>query len=173
MLEKCNNTLWKDVIIAFKKSYENVWSSDNDNYNKMPIWYNNKICYYFNKEWFTKGPICVSDFFISESFITHEYLQNTIGIKCNFLEYANIENKIIKLNIFFNKYNNTQSILRTMLIIINSGGKGCQKIYNVIQKKTNNITIELKNKWEHILKEEFSSENIQKALITQKSPNCI
>ena len=27
-------------------------------------------------------------FFISESFITHEYLQNTIGVKCNFLDHA-------------------------------------------------------------------------------------
>ena len=48
------------------------------------------------------------------------------------------------------------------------------KIYNIIQQKTDNITSELKNEWEHILSEEVSLEDIQKAfLITQKSPNCI
>ena len=48
------------------------------------------------------------------------------------------------------------------------------KIYNIIQKKTDNITSELKNEWEHILNEEVSLEDIQKAfLITQTSPNCV
>ena len=79
----------------------------------------------------------------------------------------------IKLNIFFNKYNNTQPISPTMLNVIYLGGKGCQKMYNIIHKKTN-ITNEPKNKWEHILNEEVPLEDIQKAfLITQRSPNCI
>ena len=74
-------------------------------HNTMPIWHNTRICAYFNKEWFNKGIKFVNDLFTDGSFVTIAYLQNTIGVKCNFLEYANIKSRIIKHNI-----NNVQPI---------------------------------------------------------------
>ena len=104
MLQTCNNIFWKD---AFKTFYDKVWFSDCANYSTMPIWYNAMICNYFNNEWFTKGLVFVSDFFINKSFVNHDYLQDKIGIKFNFLDFANIKNELSKLNIFFNKSSKT------------------------------------------------------------------
>ena len=33
----------------------------------------------------------MNDLFIDGSYVTIAYLQNTIGVKCNLLEYANIK----------------------------------------------------------------------------------
>ena len=103
----------------------------------MPIWFNTMICDYFNKEWLTKGLIFVNDFFIDESFVTLEYLRNVIGVKCNFLEYKIIKNKISNLKIILNNNNSARPVFPNILNIIQLGGKGCQKYiyYKVIQKK--------------------------------------
>ena len=70
-----------------------MWCAENAIHNTMPIWYNTKICTYFNKEWFNKGIKFVSDLFIEENFVTLEYLQKILGVKCYFLEHVNIKSK--------------------------------------------------------------------------------
>ena len=66
-------------------------------HNTMPIWYNTKICTYFNKEWFNKGIKFVSDLFFEKKFVTLEYFHKILGVKCNFLEYANIKIENIEI----------------------------------------------------------------------------
>ena len=139
----------------------------------MPIWYNTKICTYFNKEWFNKGIKFVSDLFIEENFVTLEYLQKILGVKCNFLEHANIKSKILKLRVKHSN-GNFLPMLPEVLRIIQINGKGCQDIYNIIQNKSDNIIPTLKEKWETILNEDVCEDDIQNAFkVTQKSPKCV
>ena len=139
----------------------------------MPIWHNTRICTYFNKEWFNKGIKFVNDLFIDESFVTVEYLQNIIGVKCNFLEHANIKSKIMKLRVKLN-INNVRPILPDILKIIQMSGKGCQTIYTIIQTKSDNNILTLKEKWEQMLNDDILEDDIQNAFkITQKSPKFV
>ena len=117
----------------------------------MPIWYNTRVCSYFNKDWFNKGIKFVKDLFIEDQFITIEYLQDTLEVKCNFLDYAHIKSKIMKLRLNLN-INKVQPILPYILKIIQMNGKGCQPIYSIIQPKATNIIPNLREKWEIMLK---------------------
>ena len=65
---KCNNTFWKDLLEAYKTLYAKIWSNENTHYKEMPIWYNTKICSYFNKEWFVNGISIVDNLFMNENF---------------------------------------------------------------------------------------------------------
>ena len=134
----------------------------------MPIWHNTRICTYFNKEWFNKGIKFVNDLFIDESFVTIAYLQNTIGFKCIFLDYANIKSRIMKLRVKLNIIK-VRPILPDILKVIQMSGKGCQTIYTICQTMSDNIVLTLKEKWEQILNDDISEDDIQNAFkITKK-----
>ena len=173
LIQSCTNAFWKDVIVAFQSLYNNIWSAENAIHNTMPIWHNTRICAYFNKEWFYKGIKFVNDLFTDGSFVTLAYLQNTMGVKCNFLEYANIKSRIMKLRVK-HKINNVQPILPYILKVIQLSGKGCRTIYTIIQNKSDNIILTLKEKWEQMLNDDISEDDIQNAFkITQKFPKCV
>ena len=171
--QSCTNIFWKDVISAFKTLYNEVWLTENAIHNTMPIWYNTRVCSYFNKEWFNKGIKFVKDLFIEDQFITIEYLQDTLEVKCNFLDYAHIKSKIMKLRLNLN-INKVQPILPYILKIIQMNGKGCQPIYSIIQPKATNIIPNLREKWEIMLNDDISEDDIHNAFkITQKLPKCV
>ena len=173
LVKTCTNEFWKDVILSFQALYTNMWGAENVIHNTMPIWFNTKISTYFNKEWFEKGIIFVNDLFIEGNFVTVEYLQNTIGVKCNFLGHANIKAKVMKLNGKVNTIN-LRPLLPDVLKIVQINGNGCQNIYNFIHKKSDNIITSLKEKWEQLLNDEVSEKEIQNAFtITQKTPKCV
>ena len=173
LLRSCTNPFWKDVIIAFKSLYNEVWLTENAIHNTMPIWYNTKVCTYFNKEWFNKGIKFVKDLFIEEKFVTIEYLQDTLGVKCNFLDYENIKSKILNSRLKFN-IDKVQPILPYILKIIQMKGKGYQSIYSIIQPRANNIISNLREKWEQMLNDDISEDDIRNAFnITQKFPKCV
>ena len=90
-----------------------------------------------------------------------------------FLEYANIKAKILKLRVTPTN-DNDRPILPSILNVVQMGGKGCQNIYNSIQKKSDNTIQNLNNKWECMLNEDISVEDIQKGFkITQTLPNWV
>ena len=173
LLKTCTNQFWRDVILSYQSLYNSMWGAKNVIHNTMPIWFNTKICTYFNKEWFEKGIMFVNDLFVEGKFVTIEYLRNIIGVKCNFLGHAIIKSKVMNLNVKVNTIN-FLPILPEVLRIIQMNGNGCQNIYSIIQKKSDNIITTLKEKWEQLLNDEVSEEDIQNAFkITQKSPKCV
>ena len=70
----------------------------------------------------------MNDLFIDGNFVTIAYLKNTIEVKCNFLEYANIKLRITKLRVK-HCINNVQPSLPYILKVIQLNGRGCQTIY--------------------------------------------
>ena len=106
----------------------------------------------------------MNNFFLDESFVTVEYLQNIIGVKCNLLEHANIKSKIMKLRVKLN-INNVPPILPDKLKIIQMSGKGCQTIYTTIQTKSDNIILTLKEKWEQMLNDDIFEDDIFRTLL--------
>ena len=48
--QKCTNQFWNDVIASCKLLYECIWATGNINSRDMPIWYNQNVCTYFNRE---------------------------------------------------------------------------------------------------------------------------
>ena len=58
----------------------------------MPIWYNNNICNYFNKDRFDKGIIYVNDLFINDTSISLDNLQG-LRDKMQFFGIRNIKTK--------------------------------------------------------------------------------
>ena len=65
----------------------------------MLIWYNSNVCTYSNRDWFEKGVIYVNDLFVNDTFMSLENLQGLKGLRCIFLEYETLKQKILHLNI--------------------------------------------------------------------------
>ena len=83
-------------------------------------------------------------------------------------------NQILRLHISFKKHINIRPFLPIMLEIINPNGKGFRNIYKIIHQKSENIVTELTSKWEKVLNEYISIEEVTSAfLITHKTPNCV
>ena len=132
----------------------------------MPIWYSTKICSYFNKEWFVNGISIVDDLFINGNFVTLDYLHNVKGVKCNFLEYESIRLKIANLHIPPNAYIRIPPRLPLMLRKISLGGKGCNRIYQIILQTSHNVILQLKRKWETLMNEEVNIRDIETGFST-------
>ena len=80
---------------------------------------------------------------------------------------------IMKLHVK-HSINKVQSILPYILKVIQLSGKGCQTIYTIIQTKSDNIILTLKEKWEQMLNDDISEDDTQNAFkITQKFPKCV
>ena len=112
---RCNNILWKDVISSCKVLYDSIWLTKYTNFKDMSIWYNSRVCNYFNREWFEKGFLFIKDLFINEKLVSLENICNFKGLKCNFLEYEFVKKKIALLNILVYRYTRT---LLTILIML-------------------------------------------------------
>ena len=95
---------WRDVILACKIFYNSIWQTTERNIKEMPIWYNNRVCNYFNKKWFDNGIIFLNDLFNGENMVSLHYLRSIKGLKCNFLEYEIIRKKIADIVIAVNDY---------------------------------------------------------------------
>ena len=87
----------------------------------MPLWHNTKLCNYFNKDWFSKGIICVNDLLCNSDFISLENLRQTKNVKCNFLEYETIKQKIQRIHTNHHKERAAGPILPIMQDKINLG----------------------------------------------------
>ena len=92
-----------------------------------------------------------------------EYLHNTKGLKCNFLEYKTIRRKLADMGIpEYNFYRERPSI-HIMLEKISLGGKGCNRIYKSMQRNSDNVIRDAMQKWETILNVEISLQELTKS----------
>ena len=140
----------------------------------MPLWYNTKLYNYFNKDWFNKGITCVNDLLCNGNFISIENLRQSRNVKCNFLEYESIKQKIQNIHTFRHKERVVGPILPIMLDKINLSVKGCNQIYRIIQTNSEHVINEVKEKWENILNDDISIEEVKFAFkISQKLPKCV
>ena len=146
------------------------------NTKEMIIWYNNNICNYFNKDWFDKSIICVNDLFINDTFISLDNLRGLKGIKCNFLEYETLKQKISLFNIPLDIYSKNGPTLPVMLEKISLCGKGCTKIYKILQTTSYSVLLSVQDtgRWESMLNEEVSIKEISKGFyIVHKISKCV
>ena len=61
-----------------------------------------------------------------------------------------------------------------MLDKINLSVKGCNQVYRIIQRNSEQVINEVKEKWENILNDDISTEDIKFAFkISQKLPKCV
>ena len=172
--KKCNNDFWKDVIEACRSLYDKIWLLHSSDRSLMPLWYNTKLCNYFNKDWYNKGITCVYDLFCNGSFISIENLRQSRNVKCNFLEYESIKQKIQIIHTSRHKERVVGPTLPIMLDKINLSGKGCSHIYRIIQTNSEQVINEVKERWETILNDNISTEDIKFAFkISQKLPKCV
>ena len=89
----------------------------------MPLWQNSKLCNYFNKDWFSKGIICVNDLLCNGNFISLENLRQCENV--NFLEYGTMKQEIQSIHTNHPKERTVGLILPIMLDNINLSGKAC------------------------------------------------
>ena len=172
--KECTNNFWKDVIDACRSLYDNIWLLHSPDRSAMPQWYNTKLCNYFNKDWYNKGITCVNDLLCNGNFISIENLCQRRNVKCYFLEYESIKHKIQIIHTFRHKVRVVGPILPIMLDKINLSVKGCNQIYRIIQKNSEQVINEVKEKWENILNDNISTEDIKSAFkISQKLPICV
>ena len=94
----------------------------------MPIWYNQNVCTYSNREWFENGMIYVSDLFEKGNFMSLEQFRAR-GLRCNFLEHESLRRKIMQLDIQMDIRPKIGPLLPVLLDTISLGGKGCSMIY--------------------------------------------
>ena len=140
----------------------------------MPIWFNPKVCNYFNKEWCEKGLLFIKDLFVDRKVIYLNYITHTLGLKCNFLEYESLKRKINILNISVNEYDYIYPELPVTLEKIGVGEKRCGRIYNILQQKSENILDKVTRNWEAMLNEEICRNEVQKGFqIIYKIPKCV
>ena len=95
-------------------------------------------------------------------------------MKCNFLEYESIKHKIQIIHTFRHKVRVVGPILPIMLDKINLSVKGCNQVYRIIQRISEQVINEVKEKWENILNDDISTEDMKFAFkISQKLPKCV
>ena len=86
----------------------------------------------------------------------------------------NLSQQIANLHIPPNAYISIQPRLPMMLRKVSLGGKGCNRIYQTILQTSHNIILQLKLKWESLLKEKVSTHEIETAFSTMhKIPKCV
>ena len=174
MFKECTNDFWKDVISACRSLYDNKWYVHSLDRYTMPLWHNTKLCNYFNKGWFSKGIIYVNDLLSNGDFISLENLRQGKNVKCNFLECETIKQKIQSIHTNPQKERTVGLILPIMLDKINLSGKGCNKIYRIMQMNSVQVINESRDKLEKILNEDISMEDVKFAFrISQKLPKCV
>ena len=170
--ENCTNQFWKDVIASCKLLYQCIWATGNINSKDMPIWYNQNVCTYFNREWFEHGIICVGDLFENSTLMSLEQLRDR-GLRCNFLEHEFLRRKIIQLDMQLDPIPEIGPSLPVLLNAITLGGKGCSMIYKKLDITSYSVLLNVQDKWELILNEDVSLIEISRSFINiQKIPKC-
>ena len=81
-----------------------------------------------------KGIIYFKDIFINVSFMSLEYLPELKDVKCNFLKYESIKQRVHEVYIHIMIGENIGANLPIALDNIALNWKGCNRIYRTIQK---------------------------------------
>ena len=138
----------------------------------MPIWYNQNVCTYFNREWFEQGIICIGDVFENSTFMSLEQFRDS-GLKCNFLEHEILRRKIIQLDVQIDPIPKIGPSLPVLLSAITLRGKGCSMIYKKLDIASHSVLLNVQDRWELILNEDVSILEISRSFINiQKIPKC-
>ena len=87
-------------------------------------------------------------------------MRQSKNVNCNFLEYGTIKHKIQSIHTYHIKERAAGPILSIMLDEINLSGKGCIQIYRIIQMNSEQVIDEAREKWENILNEDISIEDV-------------
>ena len=76
------------MVFTYHALLDNMWASTLPRKNGMLIWFNSRLCNYVNTECVEKGLPFAKDLFM--------YVINTLGLKCNFLEYESLKQKSLR-----------------------------------------------------------------------------
>ena len=138
----------------------------------MPIWYNQNVCTYFNREWFENGMIYVSDLFEKGNFMSLEQFRAR-GLRCNFLEHESLRRKIMQLDIQMDIRHKIGPLLPVLLDTISLGGKGCSMIYKKLDITSYSVLLNVQDRWEQILNEDVTISEISRSFSNiHKIPKC-
>ena len=83
-----------------------------------------------------------------------------------FIEYESIRQNIANLQISPNAYISIQPRLPMVLRKVSLGGKGCNRIYQIILQTSHDIILQVKLKWESLLNEEVNTHEIETGFST-------
>ena len=126
------NVFWKDVITSVVEVYNNSSIKSIEHLLSMPIWYNTKVIQKRIPKWTEKG-ICTIGDLLDENgkFLTFEYINNRLQLKCDFLLYNRLKRKIVDVigNNLISQKDNIHPRMPFILYIIEPGQKGNKNAY--------------------------------------------
>ena len=97
-INKVTNPFWKDILLAWSKSNENIALKTLQDFITASFWYNPKIGTeaFFLPNWYNAGIFCTADIMDSKGILSKISLEKKYKIKINFLEYHRVKRKVEK-----------------------------------------------------------------------------
>ena len=157
-LNQIDNKFWHDTLQAWAKFINKIEIKSWDDFLKTPIWYNTLLKVggksIFYRNWVEKGILNIYDIMDSKGEVLElNYLQNTVGVRTNFIEYQGVINAIttlrMKLHIEHKKYNIAKPNMSSYLKFLKRDNKGCQIFYKILISNHSTPTSQIK--WQNEL----------------------
>ena len=157
-LRLIHNKFWVHTFEAWVKLCNKIKVNSWTDFLIQPLWLNNKVkvggSSIFYKHWFKKGIIFIHDLLDSNGqFFSLNYIQNTLGIKTNFIEYQGLINSIISsrdnLGILQQGHNITRPNRPIEIKILMWDKKGGQLFYKILTDNTTSPSSQ--TKWQNEL----------------------
>ena len=96
---KVTNPFWKDILLSWSKSNENISLKTFQDFITDSFWYNFKIGTksFFFPNWYKAGIFCAADVVDSKGILPKITLEKKYKIRINFLEYHRVKLKVEEL----------------------------------------------------------------------------
>ena len=165
------NKFWSDVIKSVCDVCKNASIRSIEHILSMPLWYNTQIIPNRLPKWVEMGIITIGNLLDTNGEIyTIEYLNDHLQLNCDFLLYIRLKKRISNIigNNKISSIDNARPRLPFILYNIEVGQKGNKNIYFNIQTAGQNILIDLKEKWSHILNDEIRLDTLSNSFKNAK-----